>query len=821
MASGVSITELKIMFGAEIQPLLAALEAAKSGMKNFQKEADQIVERTRTPQERYLANLEQLEKIRDAQPDVINYDTYLREKERLYVQMRKETAATEEGIRAAKEKADAERQVQSLQRAAAGYIERTKTAYERYRDEIDRVNAASKAANWTDQQRMKVLDMLQAEYQQTQAAANAAAMAQGKGSQKLGMGIGELARGAEDFLTVFGTMGVAGGMRAAANNMSQAAYVMAGPLMGGIVGVGTALGTVLLPKLYDYITGAKSAAATSKAWAKELDSLTRIFTYANDMEAIQIKTDIAVRDIGKITHEDQINERIESLSDDLRTAKNEASRAEGELKAISERISREIFTDQVDADFSDLFNFLGRELGSETENFFKDDLATIKAKFAGNLGIIPVEDALKQFERDIDLLTESMEIIIRKNNLGPALNEMLKGSYSDVLGMGGAFLDDTALGKLYTKLDDPAVLDNIQALLANETELEKLAKDAGMSKEEYRKQMQDIELISTQLVALEEQRTKAIELRREAERQAAQEKFDELKQDYERLTLLNGMTEEERKQYDLDQKRIALREAALELGGEAANQAERIADEYERSVEAQKRLAASQKFQGSADSLVREMLALGLTDAESEKLAMEQKRLEFINQAIAAGAMELEQAQSLWAQYEAALEEAKQLEELNRRNAEHEKNREQFAQSLASMQEKALIEGMDDVDQELYRIQKERLDFLEEAAAMGGDALNAARQASDDYLRALEQNLMNDLQVQLSTNLPELREELEQFNSEAQAAQQAFNQSVAQAFNLTNQQNSAAAQRQKMLDTLAGIRQLLAGQNPVALAPIP
>lgn len=52
----------------------------------------------------------------------------------------------------------------------------------------------------------------------------------------------------EDFLTQYSTMGVGGGLRAAGNNLSVIA-AMINPIAGIIVGVGTALGAILIPKL--------------------------------------------------------------------------------------------------------------------------------------------------------------------------------------------------------------------------------------------------------------------------------------------------------------------------------------------------------------------------------------------------------------------------------------------------------------------------------------------------------------------------------------------------------------------------------------------
>jgi hypothetical protein len=53
-------------------------------------------------------------------------------------------------------------------------------------------------------------------------------------------GMLELSRGVEDFAVSFGTGGLAGGIRGAGNNLSQLAFIMGGPVLGAIGGLGVA-----------------------------------------------------------------------------------------------------------------------------------------------------------------------------------------------------------------------------------------------------------------------------------------------------------------------------------------------------------------------------------------------------------------------------------------------------------------------------------------------------------------------------------------------------------------------------------------------------
>lgn len=75
------------------------------------------------------------------------------------------------------------------------------------------------------------------------------AMAGGTGN--LTRGMLEASRGIEDFSSQIGTAGLGGALRASGNNMSQMAFVMGGPLAGAIAGVSVAVGTTLIPMLFN------------------------------------------------------------------------------------------------------------------------------------------------------------------------------------------------------------------------------------------------------------------------------------------------------------------------------------------------------------------------------------------------------------------------------------------------------------------------------------------------------------------------------------------------------------------------------------------
>lgn len=74
----------------------------------------------------------------------------------------------------------------------------------------------------------------------------------------------ELSRGVEDAASVYGTMGLSGALRASANNISQFASIIH-PAAGAIAGFGVAIGSILIPKLFETDDAADKAKSSMDA----------------------------------------------------------------------------------------------------------------------------------------------------------------------------------------------------------------------------------------------------------------------------------------------------------------------------------------------------------------------------------------------------------------------------------------------------------------------------------------------------------------------------------------------------------------------------
>lgn len=100
--------------------------------------------------------------------------------------------------------------------------------------------------------------------QQSQRASVAGAGVFGGGSKSASFAVSQLGFGLEDFLTQVETMGIGGGLRAAGNNMSALAATM-NPIAGLAVGVGTALGAILIPRLLETADAANEVSIAARA----------------------------------------------------------------------------------------------------------------------------------------------------------------------------------------------------------------------------------------------------------------------------------------------------------------------------------------------------------------------------------------------------------------------------------------------------------------------------------------------------------------------------------------------------------------------------
>ena len=96
-----------------------------------------------------------------------------------------------------------------------------------------------------------------------------------RGSGNATFALLELSRAAEDAASQFSTQGLAGAIRASANNFATLATII-NPMAGVVVGLGAALATILIPRLMETGNAAEQAAEKAKKFADRLEEMRRI-----------------------------------------------------------------------------------------------------------------------------------------------------------------------------------------------------------------------------------------------------------------------------------------------------------------------------------------------------------------------------------------------------------------------------------------------------------------------------------------------------------------------------------------------------------------
>lgn len=152
----------------------------------------------------------------------------------------------------------------------------------------------------------KTLDRVRAATTRTNAAMQQLGGGSGGGS-RTGMMFQELGRGMEDFSSVYSTGGLAMGLRAASNNISQFASLLS-PMAGAAAGVGIAIGTMLVPKVWEWVTSSKEGELATKRMEKAFSDFHKTLA---DGEAVR-KTAL---DAGRFTDPGQVNQSVQGFKD--------------------------------------------------------------------------------------------------------------------------------------------------------------------------------------------------------------------------------------------------------------------------------------------------------------------------------------------------------------------------------------------------------------------------------------------------------------------------------------------------------------------------
>jgi hypothetical protein len=305
------------------------------------------------------------------------------------------------------------------------------------------------------------------------------------GAGNMGYAIGELARGAEDFITVMSITGfkaesVGMAMRGAGNNISQATNLIAGPLMGAAVGVAAILGGQLVSALM------RSEEKTSN-WNKALKETTERLEAIAKFKTSELETSFAIQDVG----EDDAFKNSKGIRDGIREMKilkSQINEGEESMRAFNGEMLNLALGNGAAQELENVFRDFGKLGFGELEVKFRNQFKNISDDMAEqiNKGIAP-EAAFETFKERMRLLNNEMrgELLSIKEVPGQEFSAPLFNDPANVQAQIDALeqvaeLDEEGKSRLKELIELRQNLAAIEAIQA-ERKLQQEAKESALS----------------------------------------------------------------------------------------------------------------------------------------------------------------------------------------------------------------------------------------------------------------------------------------------------------------------------------------------------
>jgi len=260
------------------------------------------------------------------------------------------------------------------------------------------------------------------------------------GAGNTGYAIGELARGAEDFITVMSITGfsmdsVGMAMRGASNNISQAASLMGGPLRGALIGTGALLLGQAIPYFF------RSAEAVDD-YSDALERAIRVTSGLYDAEERRLKNTERFSEIKNINNPAALKAQIKTDQKEVAELLNNFGRADNAVVQNSQVVIDKIMPSVLYTKYKNLISEIGRnspELAAELRNNFQ----TINEQLADSLNKVGPKEALTAFEVQIRKFDK---LLISKFNNDNGTRRLLSDRFLGAGdGIGGELWDSTAV----------------------------------------------------------------------------------------------------------------------------------------------------------------------------------------------------------------------------------------------------------------------------------------------------------------------------------------------------------------------------------------
>ena len=226
------------------------------------------------------------------------------------------------------------------------------------------------------------------------------------GAGNMGYAIGELARGAEDFITVMSTTGfkaesVGMAMRGAGNNISQATNLISGPLMGAAVGVAAILGGQLVSSLM------RSREETDN-WNKSLKETTERLVAIAKSKTSDLELKFRVQDVAKDDFLENVKGRNKNVRD-IEILESKINEANESMRAFNDEMLKLALGNGAAQELENAFKDLGKLGFGDLETKFRNQFKNISDAMADqiNKGIAP-DAAFETFKERMRLLNNEM-----------------------------------------------------------------------------------------------------------------------------------------------------------------------------------------------------------------------------------------------------------------------------------------------------------------------------------------------------------------------------------------------------------------------------
>ena len=335
-------------------------------------------------------------------------------------------------------------------------------------------------------------------------------------SNRLAQAFGQLSFGLEDFMTQVGTMGAAGGFRAAGNNISQMAHILGGADgRGMLIGGGVGIAAAILPML---ITSISKMGESAKKTAKPVGAIFHAIDRFHELQAARRQFRFDIEDITGLKGIESHKQKIQELERELTNLKEGDipkfdSKMGKQLHAIDRLIQGGIGSRVEGIDKALLF--LGREHETEAHDSFQKIFDNINKAIAARPGMIAhaLKEGRKEIEKEIDRWVKVAAVAEQE------LRPIPTGSEDAIVAQHAQAL---TLEKVRTNLQD--LFQGMDAILDDPAQLESLthslrdlvegSEDAATAEKRIQAKLKRVRASARK--AEEEEQKKADEKRKEA-----------------------------------------------------------------------------------------------------------------------------------------------------------------------------------------------------------------------------------------------------------------------------------------------------------------